>query len=51
MAKSRNGQNRCIKKLLGHVIEATLVFIFWRGLAITSAMEGECGFIYNLVKS
>ena len=30
---------------------ATLIFIFGRGSAISSAKEGESGFIYNLVKS
>ena len=30
---------------------ATLIFIFWRGSAISSAKEGESGFIYNLVQS
>ena len=30
---------------------ATLIFIFGRGSAVTSAKEGESGFIYNLVKS
>ena len=30
---------------------ATLIFISWRGLAISSAKEGKSGFIYNLVKS
>ena len=30
---------------------ATLIFISGRGLAISSAKEGESGFIYNLVKS
>ena len=30
---------------------ATLIFISGRGSAISSAMEGESGFIYNLVKS
>ena len=30
---------------------ATLIFISWRGSAISSAKEGESGFIYNLVKS
>ena len=30
---------------------ATLLFIFGRGLAFSSAMEGKSGFIYDLVKS
>ena len=30
---------------------ATLIFISGRGSAISSAMEGTSGFIYNLVKS
>ena len=30
---------------------ATLIFISGRGSAISSAKEGESGFIYNLVKS
>ena len=30
---------------------ATLIFIYGRGSAISSAMEGKSGFIYNLVKS
>ena len=30
---------------------ATLIFISGRCLAISSAMEGKSGFIYNLVKS
>ena len=30
---------------------ATLIFIFGRGSAVSSAKEGESGFIYNLVKS
>ena len=30
---------------------ATLIFIYGRGLAISSAEEGKSGFIYNLVKS
>ena len=30
---------------------ATLIFICGRGSAISSAKEGESGFIYNLVKS
>ena len=30
---------------------ATLIFISWRGSAISSAEEGKSGFIYNLVKS
>ena len=30
---------------------ATFIFIFWRGSAISSAKEGESGFIYNLVQS
>ena len=30
---------------------ATLIFIFGRGSAISSAKEGRSGFIYNLVKS
>ena len=30
---------------------ATLIFIYLRGLAISSAKEGKSGFIYNLVKS
>ena len=30
---------------------ATLIFISWRGSAISSAYEGKLGFIYNLVKS
>ena len=29
---------------------ATLIFIYWRGSAISSANEGKSGFIYNLVK-
>ena len=30
---------------------ATLIFISWRDLAISSAKEGKSGFIYNLVKN
>ena len=30
---------------------ATLIFISWRGSAITSAKQGKSGFIYNLVKN
>ena len=30
---------------------ATLIFLPGCGLAISSAMEGKSGFIYNLVKS
>ena len=30
---------------------ATLIFIYGRGLAISSAKEGRSGSIYNLVKS
>ena len=30
---------------------ATLIFISWRGLAISPAKEGKSGLIYNLVKS
>ena len=30
---------------------ATLIFISWRGSAISSAKERESGFIYMLVKS
>ena len=30
---------------------ATLIFISWRGSAISSAKEGKSGSIYNLVKS
>ena len=30
---------------------ATLIFIFGRGSAISSAKEGKSGFIYNVVKS
>ena len=30
---------------------ANLIFISWRGSAISSAKEGISGFIYNLVKS
>ena len=30
---------------------ATLIFISWRGSAISSAKEGKSGFIYNLGKS
>ena len=30
---------------------ATLIFISWRGSAISTAKEGKSGFIYNLVKS
>ena len=30
---------------------ATLIFISGRGLTISSAKEGQSGFIYNLVKS
>ena len=30
---------------------ATVIFISGRGSAISSAMEGKSGFIYNLVKS
>ena len=30
---------------------ATFIFISWRGSAISSAKEGESGFIDNLVKS
>ena len=30
---------------------ATLIFIFGRGSAVSSAKEGISGFIYNLVKS
>ena len=30
---------------------ATLIFIFGRGSAISSAKEGKSGFIYNLVNS
>ena len=30
---------------------ATLIFIYGRGSAISSANEGKSGFIYNLVKS
>ena len=33
------------------VKSATLIFIYWCGLAISSAKEGKSGFIYNLVKS
>ena len=34
-----------------NVKAATLIFISGSGLAISSAMEGKSGFIYNLVKS
>ena len=30
---------------------ATLIFISWRGSAISSAKEGKLGFIYKLIKS
>ena len=30
---------------------ATVIFIFWRGSAISSSKEEKSGFIYNLVKS
>ena len=30
---------------------ASLIFISWRGSAISSFKEGKSGFIYNLVKS
>ena len=30
---------------------ATLIFIYGRGSAISSAKKGKSGFIYNLVKS
>ena len=30
---------------------ATLIFIYGRGSAVSSANEGKSGFIYNLVKS
>ena len=33
------------------VLAATLLLIFGRGLAVSSAKEGRSGFIYNLVKS
>ena len=33
------------------VKKATLIFISGRGSAISSAMEGKSGFIYNVVKS
>ena len=29
----------------------TLIFISWRGSAISSAKKGKSGFVYNLVKS
>ena len=29
----------------------TLIFISWRGSAVSFAKEGQSGFIYNLVKS
>ena len=33
------------------VTAATLIFIPGRGSAISSAKEGQSGFVYNLVKS
>ena len=40
-----------LKDFLPTVKAATLIFISWRGQAISSAKEGISGFIYNLVKS
>ena len=34
-----------------NVKATTLIFISWRGLAISSAKEGKSGPIYNFVKS
>ena len=44
--------NRYIKKIdLSLTVKAaTLIFISWRGSAISSAKEEKSGFIYNLVK-
>ena len=44
---------RTVSLLLGcslNVTVATLIFISGCGSAISSAMEGKSGFIYNLVK-
>ena len=40
-----------INRLFAYCKGATLIFIYWRGLAISSAKEGKSGFTYNLVKS
>ena len=51
ISSSRRTVSRVLLDFSLTVKAATLIFIFWRGSAISSAKEGESGFIYNLVKS
>ena len=51
MTKHIMHQSFVLLDFLLTVKAATLIFISGRGLAISSAKEGNSGFIYNVVKS